>query len=229
MQVNDEKLSLLLSILGNRTRRQILQLLSEEPYYLLQLSKELDVSQQAILKHLTLLEKEGFVSSYEKESDLGAPPRKYYHLDNDIYLTISLAGNLFRVEAIPLREAKLETEPAETDAIREKIDELRKMRDTIGKIRFSNDLLVQIDEKLKKIDGEKVCLLRLRQEVQAIANDAIRQASETRLEKKILYSMLGSPESPDPEVLSVKLDVRERTVEDVLKELEKRGLVKAKV
>jgi len=228
LEVNEKKLDALLSILGNRTRRQILQLLAEEPHYLLQLSKELDVSQQAILKHLALLEKHGFVSSYEKESDLGAPPRKYYHLNSAVYLTIGLAGSLFRIRAMPLLEVKPESASPEMDAIRTKIEELRKMEDALQKIRFSNNLLAQIDEKLKKIDDEKVSLLHLRQEVQGIANDAIRQASETRLEKRILYSILGSSEAPSPEILSVKLDVRERTIEDALKELEKRGLVKTK-
>ena len=231
MEVDEKKLDVLLSILGNRTRRQILQLLAEEPHYLLQLSKELNVSQQAILKHLALLEKQGFVSSYEKASNLGAPPRKYYHLNSAVYLTIGLAGSLFRIKAMPLLEVKPESAVPEPgmDAIRTKIEELRGMEDAFQKIRFSNSLLAQIDEKLKKIDDEKVSLLRLRQEVQGIANDAIRQASETRLEKKILYSILGSSEAPSPEILSVKLDVRERTIEDALKELEKRGLVKAKV
>jgi len=229
LEVNEKKLDALLNILGNRTRRQILQLLTEEPHYLLQLSKELGVSQQAILKHLALLERHGFVSSYGKESDLGAPPRKYYSLTSAVYLTIGLAGSLFRIRAMPLHEVKSESAAPEMDAMRTKIEELRRMGDALQKIRFSNNLLAQIDEKLKKIDNEKVSLLRLRQEVQGIANDAIRQASETRLEKKILYSILGSSEAPSPEILSVKLDVRERTIEDALKELEKRGLVKAKV
>ena len=226
MEVNEQKLDLLLSILGNRTRRQILQLLAEEPHYILQLSKELGISQQAILKHLVLLDKHGLVSSYEKESDLGAPPRKYYCLNSAVYLTINLAGNLFGIKAMTLQGAKPEEKSPETDAIHTKIEELRKIEDASKKIQFSSNLLTEIDKKLKEIDDRKVSLLQLKQEVQRIANDAIRQVSETRLEKKILYNILGSPEAPSPDILSVKLDVRERTVEDVLKELEKRGLLR---
>jgi len=122
-----------------------------------------------------------------------------------------------------------EIESFETEVIPEKIDELRKTEDLIKKIRFSSDLLMEINEKLKEIENKKVCLLQLTQEIQRIANEAIRQASETRLEKKMLYNILGPSEAPSPGILSVKLDIRERTVEDVLKGLEKRGLIKKKV
>ncbi|RLI24226.1 MAG: transcriptional regulator, partial [Candidatus Hecatellales archaeon] len=76
----DMEVEELLYVLGNPTRRRILKLLSQEPKYLIQLSKELDVSQQAILKHITVLERFGLISSYEEKGELPAPPRKYYTL-----------------------------------------------------------------------------------------------------------------------------------------------------
>ena len=45
-----------LSILENPTRRSILRHLVKEPHYPLQLSELLDVSQQAVVKHLKVLE-----------------------------------------------------------------------------------------------------------------------------------------------------------------------------
>ena len=45
-----------LSILENTTRRAILRHLVKEPHYPLQLSELLDVSQQAVVKHLKVLE-----------------------------------------------------------------------------------------------------------------------------------------------------------------------------
>ena len=42
-------------LLENPTRRRILQLLSVERLYPLQLSKEIDVTQQAVVKHLRIL------------------------------------------------------------------------------------------------------------------------------------------------------------------------------
>ena len=46
----------LLTIIENRTRRRILEMITEAPSYPLQISKELGVSQQAIMKNLALME-----------------------------------------------------------------------------------------------------------------------------------------------------------------------------
>ena len=46
-----------MTILENRARRSILQHLVREPHYPLQLSELLDISQQAVMKHIKVLEK----------------------------------------------------------------------------------------------------------------------------------------------------------------------------
>ena len=51
----DLELDEILSVLENPIRRRILQKLSRESNYPLQISKELNVSQQAIMKHLRVL------------------------------------------------------------------------------------------------------------------------------------------------------------------------------
>ena len=74
----DLELDAILSILENPIRRKILMKLARDANYPLQLSKELNVSQQAIMKHLKVLEDGNFVSSFEERSDIGGPPRKIY-------------------------------------------------------------------------------------------------------------------------------------------------------
>ena len=66
----------MLRVLENPTRRRILERLSRESHYPLQLSKELGVSQQAVVKHLRTLQGAGLVSSTEEKSDLGGPARR---------------------------------------------------------------------------------------------------------------------------------------------------------
>ena len=46
--------------------------------YFNQLSKEIGIGQQAVLRHMQALENSGLIESYTKKSDLGAPNRKYY-------------------------------------------------------------------------------------------------------------------------------------------------------
>ena len=79
-----------LDILGNETRRRILRYLAEEPRYFIQLSKELGVSQQAVLKHLEILHALNLVESFAEKSDLAGPDRKYYRLNRSLILTIGL-------------------------------------------------------------------------------------------------------------------------------------------
>ena len=61
----------ILSIVENPTRRRILQAVVREPHYPLQLSKELGISQQAVVKNLALMEREGLVESYRESSNRG--------------------------------------------------------------------------------------------------------------------------------------------------------------
>ena len=52
--------NVLFDILGNETRRRILNLISHEPMYFNQLAKEIQTGQQAILRHVKILEDSGF-------------------------------------------------------------------------------------------------------------------------------------------------------------------------
>ena len=64
-------IDVLLTMIENPTRRRILESLVKEPHYPLQLSKELGISQQAVMKNLNVLEKNGFVISYQESSSMG--------------------------------------------------------------------------------------------------------------------------------------------------------------
>ena len=85
-------------LLGNRTRRDILSTLSDEPMYFNQVSKEIGIGQQAMLRHMQALEDAGFVSTYREKSELGAPDRKYYRLDSTFNLTISISKDEFVID-----------------------------------------------------------------------------------------------------------------------------------
>jgi ArsR family transcriptional regulator len=83
-------------LLGNPTRFEILRRLSEEPMFLGQLSRELAVHQQAILRHLQELIKKGFLETYEDESIRG-PPRKYYRLAKTVRVSVQITPQGIRI------------------------------------------------------------------------------------------------------------------------------------
>ncbi len=99
----------IMGVLENETRRRILAKLVQEVHYPLQLSKELGVSQQAISKHLKILEDSGLVESYFEPTQMG-PPRKCYRPTGRFTITIDMGPNMFQT-----RMAELEA--IEADAL----------------------------------------------------------------------------------------------------------------
>ncbi len=219
---------ILLDILGNRTRRRILELLAEEPRYLLQLSKELSVTMPAIKKHLEVLGNGGLIESFGEKSDLGAPFRRYYRLKSSIYLTAGIANNFVKIETLPLAVEAPKDIPKEFTDLQEEAKNLCEIKDHKERLKKADKILTEIDNIIKGLDELKVFLLNLRQEVKQIANETIRQLSETGLERRILHTVLDFHVPADADLISARLEIRERTVEDVLKELERKGITLSK-
>ncbi|MBQ8179019.1 MAG: helix-turn-helix domain-containing protein [Candidatus Methanomethylophilaceae archaeon] len=89
----------LLSIVENPTRRRILEALVREPHYPLQLSKELGVSQQAVMKNLALMEQCGMVVRYHESSNMG-PRRTLYSPNVGFTLLIDMRNHTFTTKLI---------------------------------------------------------------------------------------------------------------------------------
>ena len=93
--MSQSELDSVLGTVENPIRRRIIAKISEEPNYQLQLSKELDISQQLVAKHLVTMEDAGLVSTVSQDSPRG-PQRKEYLLKKSVSVTLDLAPNLFR-------------------------------------------------------------------------------------------------------------------------------------
>jgi len=91
----------LLKIVGNQTRRRLLTLLSEKPHYIMEISKKLDVTQPAILKHLALLEEAEVIESFQEKSPFGAP-RKYYKIRDSVNIEVAIHPRDFKVTKRPV-------------------------------------------------------------------------------------------------------------------------------
>ncbi len=92
MESNDT----ILRIVGNETRRKILTILSEEPRYISEISRKLEVTQPAILKHLGILEKAGLIKSFWRKNPLGAA-RKYFRICDSVGVEVAINPKSFRV------------------------------------------------------------------------------------------------------------------------------------
>jgi len=92
-----EPIEELLDLLGNKTRRRILEFLSKEPLYITKMIDMMNVKAQAIMRHLRKLEQRGFVRSYERAS-LRGPPRKYYTITHAMSANVIIGPNTFSLK-----------------------------------------------------------------------------------------------------------------------------------
>ncbi len=142
-----------LQIIGNENRRKILTLLSEEPHYISQIAKKLDVTQPAILKHLSLLQKAGLIESFWRKNPLGAA-RKYYKICDSVGIEIAINPNGFRVARCPQRMSCSKHIEAER-AIKRLTEEINRAEDVDTKAAKARKLVEAADSLLTCADYEK--------------------------------------------------------------------------
>ena len=86
----------ILDVMGCKTRRDIINLLRQEPMFVSEISNELDIGQKAIIAHLRAMEDIGILNSSYKKI-LRGRPRKYYDLQNEVNIHITINRNTFDV------------------------------------------------------------------------------------------------------------------------------------
>ena len=188
----------LLSMVENPTRRRILEALVREPHYPLQLSKELKISQQAIVKHLRALEECGVVSSYSEDSDRG-PARKQYVPASEFSIMVDLRSGMFNAEIVSLRPAEEGTET--------RSDDLEKVRKEIG----------GIDSELDRIAKRRAELLDRRARLLSVAREMALDHEDYQI-RRVMYEMLNRP-MLGAEEIAKELSIRDDRIREILREL----------
>lgn len=201
----------ILDILGNDTRRKILATLSQEPMYFNQLAKEIDIGQQAVLRHLQALEESGLIETYAEKSKLGAPDRKYYRLNNSFILTISLSEDDFTVTKQEIVESR-----------HKESKKYYKVLDLIPE--DPGEALSLLQESLSDIEAEMSTLESRLNDLRALKQLILSRLHEIGMdsfeedERKILYKIVT--ESPGSiEELSDMMGEKESSLKIIISEL----------
>jgi len=87
----------ILDVMGCKTRREILDFLKDEPRFVSQISRELDVGQKAIIEHLRAMEEVGLLNSSFRKIERGRP-RKYYGISRNVDFQIFISQGVIRVK-----------------------------------------------------------------------------------------------------------------------------------
>ena len=213
-----------LTILENSIRRQILVLLVKEPHYPLQLSELINVSQQAVIKHLKVLEKADFVTSELVASEKGGPPKKMYKVDQSFSIRLDLGPDLFRAEhrRMPRGGAMKLSEklPKELDGVIKKIGTRRKLEiaEAIG-------VLEELDTVLERIDEQRDAVIALHQQVKKKVASSVSDHSDLYEERQLAHAIMNQPRRPlDLDLFSQGMRIQSMDAEEMMENLRERLL-----
>ncbi len=184
-----------LSILENPTRREILRHLVKEPHYPLQLSELLDVSQQAVVKHLRVLEDAGFVDSESKKSDKGGPPRKVYRVNQSFSIRLDLGPDLFRAEHRKIPKGNSANITSSLP------DRLGSLLGRIGPKKSlpmadAMDILSDLDAALEKVDDQRDAIISFHQQVMNKVSASVEENFDSYEERQLAHAMMRHPRRP---------------------------------
>ena len=168
----ENNIDIILDAIENRTRREIIKRLILRDQYPLQLAKDLRVSQQAIMKHLEILEKSNIVKLKGMEKSDQGPQRKVYEINQSFLLTISLTPNFFEIRKVDVKENENKLEKEDLDYL-------------IGKLK-------ETENKIKEIEKELVELVELKDSIVSKINEMIGKKIKNEMERNVLISYLSS-------------------------------------
>lgn len=147
-----------MDVMGCKTRRDILDLLRDEPRFVSQISRELEVGQKAIIEHLRAMEDAGLLSSSFKKIERGRP-RKYYDISHNIEFQIFISQGIIRVK-VPGHEFQELQRLEERSRMGEEVSgELKDLIENYDEaIKHAKDLLKELDKRKSALKKRSVNL-----------------------------------------------------------------------
>jgi len=208
-------------VLSNETRRRILEILAEEPAYLNQLTREIRVSQQAILKHLEYLQERGIIKSFIVRGEGGTPPKKYYEIDDSVLLLSELAKSLLGRSALrdggvgSGGELKLQVDPSRE---KRKLEEIGSL-DAEQRIRALREYVCSLEDTLERISTAYYALTQLKIQALNMARRTLREKFESAEDRRMLYRAITMDDEELREYFRQMIENQREWVQRVFNEM----------
>ena len=179
-----------LGILQNKARRAIIERLVREPHYPLQLAKQIGISQQAVMKHLGMLEKAGFVVKMKVASNKGGPPKNIYSVQQAISIRIDLGPDLFQCtqRVLPAGGPLKLSNKLSGDIV--KVAEVVSGRKMIGVGEGAHHLST-ISDAIEKLDRERDALIALHQQIKQRVSSTVDNDFESYEQRLMVHNILS--------------------------------------
>jgi predicted transcriptional regulator len=216
--LSQSELDSVLGTVENPIRRRIIARISEEPNYQLQLSKELELSQQLVAKHLLTMEDAGLVSTVSQDSPRG-PQRKEYLLKKSFSVTVDLAPNLFRARIFSFGAVPGVQQTEEHAQMMTQISEVLKYPEGAARIRPLTRVVAEVDKKLKEMEEERAVLLYIRS--LALREAAKVTTSLSSVDRRRVLRYLLREEGDGMGTICSSLGLQREVVGGILEEIER--------
>ena len=187
----------LLAMVESPTRRRILEALAREPHYPLQLSKELGISQPAVVKHLIMMERNGLISGYQEESKNG-PKRTMYVPKSEFTLMVDMRNGMFNARLVLPEDRRGDTEEA-------------------GDLEETRKSILELDEKIEELEETRSRLIRQREMLIKSMLGAVGEDCGYR-HRSLLYEMLNEPRRDVDDLsldLSMNAELARHMIDDI--------------
>ena len=207
-----------LSVLSNPMRREILSRLVMETHYPLQLARELNTSQQAVMKHLAVLEQHGLVTSEEQPSDAGGPPRNCYTATKQLSIRIDIGPNLFNAKMRTFDADEGMDMAKDYNYINEKYNAIGRIEDPNARLKALASTLKDINTELGDLEGRRGAMLVAKERLLGEANDLIAQLASNYNVRRVVY-FITDRGTMSVSTVSERFNMREKTVERIFFQL----------
>jgi predicted transcriptional regulator len=215
----DTNLDRLLKILENPIRRKIIERLSQEPNYTLQLAKELGLGQQLVAKHLKIMEEHGLVKSTTQSSPTG-PQRKVFGLTKSLSITVNVAPHLFKQDIVffdPKPQGR--KIPESHESLIERRNIIENYTDWKDKLKPYAQLLSDIDLKLETLENSRVHLLSIRNSIMRDVSKIIQKIRDANARR--IFHLAVDENDQNIRRISQALNLREEIVKQVIQNIKR--------
>jgi len=201
----------LLDLLGNENRRRILQLLSQKPCYVTEISDHIGVSPKAVIDHLKKLENAGLVESHTDDKR-----RKYFHISRNLRLEVNVSPYGFGMKSAYAASANLDLGGCHHLSISldpEPEGEVAELADDLDRLR---ELERELSLAQRWVQGRIAA-------VQDELSDTVGEDNDGRLYAEVLAAMAGGADTP--RAIAEEVSAPEEIVRQALAVLRDRELV----
>lgn len=208
-------------ILGNQTRRMILEMLATSPCYTTEIAERLEIGQKAINEHLKIMQDLGLIDLFVLKQKRGSP-RKYFKIKDNIRMELFVAPRVF--------DASFKTEEIDMESIFERYPEYKSFYEEIkfdSEIRIIGRLKENLDylkNELVEIDNAKAFIEKSISEVKETILKTIEDLNLREKEKKVLIEIILK-ELYSPQGVADSLNLELDEVIDSIKILREKGVL----